>query len=239
MGIWLWTSVSWDGRAFLLRGSIDGYRSTRWRNHSAQNWATCAVRFRLIEFLPFLLTTAGLFKDQKISVYKFACCCSRDTGGSLGGEDKPQPLQFEARGIWKGVSHWRKVRRRRRTTKIHRTTDVSGYEKREVTQVVGNSAASRSRSSSIFPLWIQIWHSWHSYYTWHLWHFSTLLTYLALIIFLTHFDTLSTLSTAASLNLLDISRCQGSKMTFQSKKMDRTQRLGCSQDWLLFKLPSL
>ena len=56
------------------------------------------VRFRSIDFLPFLLTTAGLFKDQKISVYKFACCL-RDTGGSLGGEDKPQPLQFEARGI--------------------------------------------------------------------------------------------------------------------------------------------
>ena len=49
--------------------------------------------------LTFLLTTAGLFKDQKKSVYKFACCCLRDTGGSLGGEDKPQPLQFEARGI--------------------------------------------------------------------------------------------------------------------------------------------
>ena len=57
------------------------------------------VRFRSIDFLPFLLTTAGLFKDQKISVYKFACCYLRGTGGSLGGEDKPQPLQFEARGI--------------------------------------------------------------------------------------------------------------------------------------------
>ena len=188
MGIWLWTSVSWDGRAFLRRGSIDDHRSTRWRNHSAQNWAIGALP--IDDFLPFLLTTAGLFKDQKISVYKFACCCLRDTGGSLGGEDKPQPLQFEARGIWKAVSHWRKVRRRKKNKKNSQnggTTDVSGFEKREVTQVVGNSAASRSRSSSIFPLWIQIWHSWHSYHTWRLWHLSTLLAHLAL---LDAFDTL-------------------------------------------------
>ena len=118
MGIWLWTSVSWDGRAFLRRGSIDGYRSTRWRNHSAQNWATALVRVRLIDFLPFLLTTAGLFKDQKISVY-IVCLFlfERHRRGSLGGEDKPQPLQFEARGIWKRVSHWRKIRTRKKKKK--------------------------------------------------------------------------------------------------------------------------
>ena len=41
------------------------------------------VRFWSIDFLPFLLTTAGLFKDQKISVYKFACSCLRDTDVAL------------------------------------------------------------------------------------------------------------------------------------------------------------
>ena len=81
------------------------------------------VHFWSIDFLPFLLTFAGLFQDQKISVYKFACFCLRDTDGSLGGEDKPQPLQFEARGIWKGVSHWRKIRTRKRTTKIRRMVE--------------------------------------------------------------------------------------------------------------------
>ena len=41
------------------------------------------VHFWSIDFLPFLLTTAGLFKDQKISVYKFACFCLRDTDVAL------------------------------------------------------------------------------------------------------------------------------------------------------------
>ena len=196
MGIWLWTSVSWDRRAFLRRGSIDDHRSTRWRNHSAQNWPL--VRFRSIDFLPFLLTTAGLFKDQKISVYKFACCCLRDTGGSLGGEDKPQPLQFEARGIWKGLSHWRKVRTKKRTIKIHRTAEQQmsldlrsekWHKSLEILQHHDHAQAPTSHFESRFDT-LGILTTLGVY---------DILTLLTLTLLLTHFDTLSTIGTAASL----------------------------------------
>ena len=52
------------------------------------------VRFRSIDF-----SSHNRWFVQRPKDICFACCCLRDTGGSLGGEDKPQPLQFEARGI--------------------------------------------------------------------------------------------------------------------------------------------
>ena len=167
------------------------------------------VRFRSIDFLPFLLTTAGLFKDQKISVYKFVCLLferHRWLSWWWG--------QASASSVWgerhlKGSFSLKKSKKEKNNKKNPQngeTTDVSGFEKREVTQVVGNSAASRSRSSSTLNSDLTLlaflphlafmtffWHSWHT------WHSLTLLAHLALMIFLTHFDTLSTIGTATSL----------------------------------------